>query len=106
MHSGEGPVGAGPEVEVAGELVEPERGCSTQAGQDDHRQAGRVAAAQRLDRQNPKQQRRPGSQGGGGQQNEQPEWLGLDGVVEGLNQRPINQNQFSHGDLGWLATVG
>jgi hypothetical protein len=55
---------------------------------------------QRPDGQAGQQQQRPGGQGGGGQQNEQPERLGLGGVVERLDQRPVDHDQLSHGGLG------
>jgi hypothetical protein len=56
---------------VAGELVEREGEGGAQTGQDDHGQAGRVAAAQRLDGQDGQQQRWPGGEHGGDQQDQQ-----------------------------------
>jgi hypothetical protein len=82
MHHGERPVGAGSEVEVAGELVELQGGGPAQAGQDDHGHVGRVAAAQYLDGQDGQQQRRCGGQDGGGHQDQQAQRLGLGGVVQ------------------------
>ncbi len=96
---GQRPVRAQPEVQVAGELVEPERSGDAQAGQDDHGEAGGVAAAQRPHGQPGQQQRRPGGQDGRGQQDQQAQRLGLGGVVERPGQRPVQHDQLSHGSL-------
>jgi hypothetical protein len=71
VDSGECPVGAGAEVKVAGELVQPEGGRPAHGGQGDDSEAGRISAAQRLDGQDGQQQRRCGGQDGGHQQDQQ-----------------------------------
>lgn len=82
-----------------------EGGGPAQAGQDGHGQAGRVMAAQCLDGQDGQQQRWPGGQSRGDQQDEQAQGLGLGGVVERLDDGPVDHDEFSHGGPLWSVTV-
>jgi hypothetical protein len=91
---------------VAGELIQPQHRGPAHGGQDDHGQAGGVPAAQALDGQDGQQQGWSGGQDSGDQQDQQAQRLGLGGMVQRLDQRPIDHNPLSHGDRRWLVNLG